>query len=133
MEFYLVPAIDLLDCPDYRRVCFSFASGFKDIWFFRTRREQQHPMVSDKGGWYYWKCGGRASLNYLLERDMLRHRFPFLAGEDTPQTTLSHPLQVQYSRPFSDMLRYRFLFLWGKIHPRPPLDTLSHFIWERGS
>ena len=30
-------------------------------------------------------------LNYLLERDMLRHRFPFLAGEDTPQTTLSHP------------------------------------------
>ena len=38
-EFYLIPAIDLLDCPDYRRVCFSFASGFKDIWFFRTRRE----------------------------------------------------------------------------------------------
>ena len=31
-------------------------------------------------------------LNYLLERDMLRHRFPFLAGEDTSQTTLSHPL-----------------------------------------
>ena len=48
-------------------------------------------MVSDKGGWYYWKCGGRASLNYLLERDMLRHRFPFPVGEDTPQTTLSHP------------------------------------------
>ena len=91
VEFYLIPAIDLLDCPDYRRVCFSFASGFKDIWFFRTRREQQHPMVSDKGGWYYWKCGGRASLNYLLERDMLRHRFPFPVGEDTPQTPLSHP------------------------------------------
>ena len=49
-------------------------------------------MVSDKGGWCYWRCGGRAPLNYLLERDMLRHRFPFLAGEDTPQTTLSHPL-----------------------------------------
>ena len=31
VEFYLVPAIDLLDCPDYRRVCFSFASGFEDI------------------------------------------------------------------------------------------------------
>ena len=27
----------------------------------------------------------------LLERDMHRHPFPFLAGEDTPQTTLSHP------------------------------------------
>ena len=40
VEFYLVPAMDLLDCPDYRRVCFSFASGFKDFWFFRTRREQ---------------------------------------------------------------------------------------------
>ena len=40
VEFYLVPAIDLLDCPDYSRVCFSFASGFKDFWFFRTRREQ---------------------------------------------------------------------------------------------
>ena len=30
----------LLDCPDYRRVCFSFASGFKDIWFLRTHFEQ---------------------------------------------------------------------------------------------
>ena len=52
-------------------------------------------MVSDKGGWCYWRCGGRAPLNYLLERDMLRHRFPFLAGEDTPQTTLSHPLVTE--------------------------------------
>ena len=55
-------------------------------------------MVSDKGGWCYWRCGGRAPLNYLLERDMLRHRFPFLAGEDTPQTTLSHPLNLFESK-----------------------------------
>ena len=24
--------------------------GVKDFWFLRTRREQQQPMVSDKGG-----------------------------------------------------------------------------------
>ena len=39
--------------------------------------------------------GSRAPLSYLLERDMHRHRFPFLAGEDTPQTTLSHPYEFQ--------------------------------------
>ena len=32
---------------------------------------------------------------HLLERDMLRHRFPFLAREDTPQTTLSHPFIIK--------------------------------------
>ena len=55
-------------------------------------------VVSSSTRWLATKAAGAIGgaeagllLNYLLERDMLRHRFPFLAGEDTPQTTLSHP------------------------------------------
>ena len=42
---------------------------------------------------YFWlrSLGSRAPLSYLLERDMHRRPFPFPVGEDTPQTTLSHP------------------------------------------
>ena len=59
--------------------------------------DQCAPMNHTKNGSVLPLCGqhilggSRAPLSYLLERDMHRHRFPFLAGEDTPQTTLSHP------------------------------------------
>ena len=75
-------------------------------------------MVSDKGGWCYRRCrkkpktenrcGGRAPLNYLLERDMLRRPFPFPAGEDI--LTRTHA-QIQKPPEFLTSAR-------GKIHPR---------------
>ena len=71
------------------------ASATVEVWRWSTGSVCTHDPHKD--GSVLPLCGqhilggSRAPLSYLLERDMHRHRFPFPVGEDTPQTTLSHP------------------------------------------
>ena len=116
----MVLYIECFDCPDQIRVASRLSRGLRisdsfrhvvsssnrwlatkaasatvEVWRWSTGSVCTHDP--HKNGSVLPLCGqhilggGRAPLSYLLERDMHRRPFPFLAGEDTPQTTLSHP------------------------------------------